>query len=90
MEEYEIQRSLDMLERYLDLDFISTSVFECVQDLVNKTTNNQYGEGDSPYEDKNMLSNSDKKKILNFFVRYAQNKHLNNSDLMPSFSHIGN
>ena len=74
MAEHDIYDYLYMLERYLAIDFISTSSFESVCELHKKM--------------KQDLSADDKRKVLNFFVKNAQNKHMNHSDLLPMLAAI--
>ena len=68
------QDNLYILERYMPIEFISAGFFECLEEI---SSNMEY---DLPLEDR--------KKMLNFFVRNAQNKHITHSDLFPFFADL--
>lgn len=74
MSGYDIQEILNMLDRYLAIEFVSTNTFECLNELSAKI------DEDTALEDR--------KAVLNFFMRNATNPHLTNSDLLPTFAEI--
>ena len=64
MFERSIQEHLSMLERYMAIEFPAVGVFEQLQELSSKT--------------EDYLSLTDRKKVLNFFIKNAHPGHLHN------------